>query len=302
MSTEKPVIGLLGIGEMGGNMARELTGAGFRVVSVLAGRSKESVARAKEAGIEDVADLNGLVAACDILFSVLPPSAAEEEARAVADCLSDAPKPLVFVEGNAISPVLVREIADLFDGTPVTFIDGGIIGQPPKDGKVPRLYLSGTGSEMLDVLDGPAFEIVHLGDTIGDASGFKMVYASQTKGHNALLTAGFVAAERMGLLEAFVAELKRSQPGFLTKAETNIPRLPADAGRWVREMEEIRDTYEALGLTGGFHEGAAAMMRLLANSPFGHETRRTRDTSRGMIETVKALAPQAANENTRLKS
>ena len=37
-------------------------------------------------------------------------------------------------------------------------------------------------------------------------------------------------AERMGLLEAFVAELKRSQPGFLTKAETNIPRLPADAG------------------------------------------------------------------------
>lgn len=299
MSTENPVIGLLGIGEMGGNMTRELTGAGFRVVSVLTGRSAESVERAKEAGIEDAADLTSLVAACDILFSVLPPAVAQEEARAVADCLRDAPRPLIFVEGNAISPVLVREIADLFDDTPATFVDGGIVGQPPKDGKVPRLYLSGTGSEMLDVLDGPAFEIVHLGDCIGDASGFKMVYASQTKGHNALLTAGFVAAERMGLLEAFIAELKRSQPGFLTKAETNIPRLPADAGRWVREMEEIRDTYEALGLTGGFHEGAAAMMRLLANSPFGHETRRTRDTSRGMVETVRALAPQAANENRR---
>lgn len=301
MSTEKPVIGLLGIGEMGGNMARELTGAGFRVVSVLKGRSAESVARAKEAGIEEVPDLKSLVAACDILFSVLPPSVAEEEARAVADCLRDAPKPLTFVEGNAISPVLVREIADLFDGLPVTFVDGGIVGQPPKDGKVPRLYLSGAGSAALDGLDGPAFQIIHLSDSIGDASGFKMVYASQTKGHNALLTAGFVAAERMGLLEAFVTELKDSQPGFLSKAEANIPRLPADAGRWVREMEEIRGTYEALGLTGGFHEGAAAMMRLLANSPFGHETRRTRDTSRGMIETVKALAPQAANENTRLK-
>jgi len=301
MSTERPVIGLLGIGEMGGNMARELARAGFRVVSVLAGRSAESVARAKEAGIDEAADLESLVARSDILFSVLPPSVAEAEARAVAECLRGAPKALIFVEGNAISPMLVREIADLFDGTPATFIDGGIVGPPPKDGKVPRLYLSGAGSDLLDVLDGPAFEIVHLGEGIGDASGFKMIYASQTKGHNALLTAGFVAAERMGLLDAFVAELKRSQPGFLSKAEANIPRLPADAGRWVREMEEIRDTYETLGLTGGFHEAAAAMMRLLANSPFGHETRRTRDTSRTMIETVRALAPQAANENTRVK-
>ena len=213
-------------------MARELTGAGFRVVSVLAGRSAESLARAKEAGIEDSTDLKSLVAACDILFSILPPSVAEEEARAVAECLREASKPLTFVEGNAISPVLVREIADLFDGTPATFIDGGIVGQPPKAGKVPRLYLSGPGSAALDVLDGPAFEIIHLGDCIGDASGFKMIYASQTKGHNALLTAGLVAAERMGLLEAFVAELKRSQPEFLTKAENTIPRLPADAGRW----------------------------------------------------------------------
>ncbi len=297
MSAEKPVIGLLGIGEMGANVGRELVRAGFQVNCVLNGRSQESIERARDAGLSGSPDLVGLVAASDILFSILPPAAAEQEAALVAECLGAKPKALTFVEANAISPQLAEKIAGRFEKTQAVFVDGGIVGSPPGGGRKPRLYLSGANPQPVVEVGRAAFDIVALGRRIGAASGFKMIYASQTKGGNALLTAGLLAAERMGLLEAYVAELATSQPALLKRAETAVPRLPADAGRWTREMEEIRDTFQSLGLPGGFHQGAADIMTLLSQSPFGRETRRTRDKSRTMADTIRAVCLQTANDN-----
>ena len=290
MNTEPVRVGLLGIGEMGAAIGGRLNAAGYAVSAVLTGRSAESLARAEEAGIAAAADCDELAAGSDIVFSVLPPAVAEPEARRLANAAKAAQADFVFVEGNAVSPAHVRKIAGAFAGSKVGFVDGGIVGAPPSSRGVPRLYVSGASPELLTRMDGIAFALIDLGGDVGAASGFKMSYAAVTKGVNSLLTAAMLSAEKMGFVDAFLREFAGSQPDLMRRAGATIPRLPADAGRWVREMEEISDTFAALDLPPGFHQGAADIMRILDESRFGSETRRSRDKSRGLEATLKAVA------------
>lgn len=282
-------IGLMGLGEMGAAIGGRLTAAGHRVGAIMAGRGAESLERAKEAGIEAVADYRELAIDSDIVFSVLPPAVAEPEARRLSEAARQTGGVFVFVEANAIAPDHMREIATIFADTRVEVVDGGIVGAPPSERGLPRLYLSGIRPQPLAALDGIAYSAIWLDGELGTASGFKMSYAAVTKGVGALLTTAMLSAEHMGFSEVFRREFASSQPDLMRMAESWIPRLPADAGRWVREMEEIRDTFAALGLPPGFHQAAADTMRMLDASRFGHETRRSRDTSRGMDATLRAL-------------
>ena len=286
---KRPVIGLMGVGEMGASLGRQLTVAGYSVFVDLVGRSGESLSRAAEAGLTPVAPGQELIARSDILFSVLPPDQARSAAAAVASCLEAVGGELTFVEANAISPASTLDISTRFKTRGVRFIDGGIVGGPPNPDHVPRLYVSGPDCARLDAIDGLAFEIRRLPGGVGQASAFKMAYAALTKGINTLSTSVALCAESFGFLEALLAEFDASQKSLMDRAEANIPRMPCDAARWVREMEEIRDTFVAQGLPGGFHQGAAETMKILKESRFGTETRRSRDASRGLVDTIRAI-------------
>lgn len=286
----------MGAGEMGAALARCLADAGHRCLAVPHGRSLETRDRMEEAGMVPVPDLAALIATADCLFSVLPPSAADEEAGRVVEAVREQDRRLVFVEANAIAPGRIRRIAEKFAPGPARLVDAGIVGAPPSRSSRPRLYVSGPEAECLSELDGPAFDLRLLGPDIGTASAFKMVYAALTKGNNTLLTAVLLAGEAAGLSDALVRELSSSQAQLLAKAETNVPRLPADAGRWIFEMQEIADTFGSLGLPTGFHQAAAEIMTLLAGSEFGSETRRTRDRNRTAAETIRTLARNLPGE------
>ena len=69
-----------------------------------------------------------------------------------------------------------------------------------------------------------------------------------------------------------------------------MPRLPITAYRWIGEMEEIAATFDHVGVTPGFHQGAADIFRLFSQTPFAHETPETRDTSRTLAQTISAAA------------
>jgi hypothetical protein len=69
-----------------------------------------------------------------------------------------------------------------------------------------------------------------------------------------------------------------------------VPRIPADAGRWIGEMEEIAATLAAAGIPSGFHDGAAEICRVLDRTPFALETRETLDPSRTIDEAIPVYA------------
>jgi hypothetical protein len=133
-----------------------------------------------------------------------------------------------------------------------------------------------------------------IGDEIGRASGLKMVYAALTKGTMTLHTAVLVAAHRLGLYGELTRELGESQQQALARMGV-IPFLPADAGRWIGEMDEIAATFGDVAVTPAFHQGAADIFRALSATPFAAETRETLDRSRTLEDTIAVLAQTAAD-------
>jgi 3-hydroxyisobutyrate dehydrogenase-like beta-hydroxyacid dehydrogenase len=286
-------IAILSPGDMGGGVGRALAERGFDVVTCLAGRGEETRARAARAGFRDLPDLETLVAQCDLVVSILPPEAATGIAREVAAAMGRAGKTPPYADCNAVSPETTRAIGDTLAAVGARYIDGGIIGAAPgKSDRPTRLYVSGPGADLLSALDGEEIALRVCGAEIGRASAIKMCYAAVSKGTNTLHTAALLAAEALGVGEALRAEFADSMPAAYRHMRTMVPRLPADAARWIREMEEIAQTLESVGVTPKFHQGARDIFALLAATPFAAETRETLDRSRTLEQSLAVYLAQ----------
>ena len=282
-------IAILSPGDMGGGVGAALTRHGDDVIACVVGRSQETRVRAERLGFRLAADLDSLLAEADLVLSILPPEAAVGLARDVAAAMRRSGTAPAYADCNAVSPETARAMSALFEGTGAPFIDAGIIGAAPRpDGPPTRFYVSGDAAGLMDVLDGKDMSVRCIGPEIGCASAVKMSYASITKGTNALHTAAMTVADALGVGETVRAEIDESLPAVMKHMRGAIPRLPADAGRWVGEMEEIASTYASAGVTPRFHQGAAETFRLLDSTPYGRETRETMDTTRTLEDTIAA--------------
>ena len=278
-------------GDMGHATGRVLAQHGYDVITCLGGRSVRTKALAQTAGLRDVGSLEAAVETASLILSILPPASALGQAGDVARAMTETGAKPVYVDCNAISPETVRKIADVIEDAGAPFIDAGIIGlKPDGAGPGPRFYVSGTDTAPMQALDGKGFQVKAIGTEVGRASALKMCYAGLTKGTWTLHTAVLLAAEAEGLSKELRDEFEYSQGPALAVMETRIPRLPADSGRWIGEMEEIAKTFADAGVTPGFHEGAAAIFRILAETPYASETRENFDSSRSMEETIRTAA------------
>ena len=282
-------IAILSPGDMGHGVGKVLAERGYTVITCLAGRSQRTRELAAAAGFGDVPSLEDVVREADPIMSILVPSQAAALATEVAQAMRATGTSRPFADCNAVSPRSASAIAAIIGGAGGDYIDAGISGSSPARGAVPRIYTSGPGAGLMDELDGAGVAVRNLGPSIGRASAIKMCYASMTKGTNALRVAMLAAADSLGLYDELVEELGQSQGGTLSQMESGIPGLPANAGRWIGEMEEIAGTFEQAGVTPRFHQGAAEMFRLLAATPFADESPETIDSGRTLQETIRAI-------------
>ncbi len=285
-----PAIAVLMPGDMGHAVGRVLREHGHRVLTCLAGRSDRTRGLAEEGGLEDAPDLETLLTHADLLLSILPPGRALAQAEAVAAAMKGTGAAPVYVDCNAISPELTKTVGEVITSAGAPYIDAGIIGLAPGKGPATRFYVSGPDTKPMEALNGKGIEVHALGSEIGAASGLKMCYAGLTKGRWTLQTAVLLAAEQLGLSEALKQEFEFSQQAEYAVMSERIPRLPADSGRWIAEMEEIAATFADAGVPSGFHEGAAEIFRVLAKTPFANETRETIDESRTLEEAIRVYA------------
>lgn len=309
--TKKPIVAIFSTGDMGHAVGRVAADQGCRVVTALDGRSERSRKLASDAGIEDCGSLDAATIAADVILSILPPAEAISLASSVTvACLSEGlpgsasesavseERRRTFVDCNAIAPETAHAIADLVGQAGLNFLDGGIVGPAPRKPPATRLYISGSGKERLNFLEDPRLTVRDLGADVGKASALKMCYAAQTKGSWTLFAALMTAAQQLGVSEALDQEFSESQSDVRTAQQRMLPRLPLDAARWVGEMEEIARTFAAVQVPTGFHIGAAEMFRLLASTPFAHETRQDWDQTRTPEATVAAICDVIAKAQT----
>jgi len=286
-------VGVLMPGDMGHAVGRALIDHGHRVVTCLAGRGDHSRTLAAAAGMEDLATLDDVVRTADMILSILPPAAALGQARLVASAMTRCDRFPVYVDCNAVSPDTAIAVAREIEAAGAPFIDAGIVGLAPKktseaEGYAPgpRFYVSGAETGAMEALSGKGLVVRRIGNRAGQASALKMTYAGLTKGTWTLQTAVLMAARRLGVQEALVAEFEESQPQALATIRRMVPFLPADSARWVGEMEEIAATFEAAGIPADFHNGAAEVFQRLAQTPLAAETRQSMDRSRSLDEAL----------------
>ncbi len=273
-------------GDMGSGVGQSLIAQGFDAISPLAGRSEHTHALARTAGIRDAGTLGDAVAAADLILSILPPNHAIAQAQAVAAAMQDSGAAPAYADCNAISPMTMAQVAGALAPTGATVIDCGIIGLNPVKTPPTRFYVSGPDTAAIEAIAHDALTVTKIADEIGKASALKMTYAALTKGSWTMQVALLMTAQQHGVLDALLGEFAYSQSGPLQAMKGRIPFLPADAERWVPEMQEIAATFQAAGVTGNFHTGAAEIFALLAKTPFAAETRATLDRSRTMEQAL----------------
>jgi putative dehydrogenase len=250
-----PVVAVIAPGAMGAATGARLVQNGLTVLSSLRGRSDETVARARAAGLTEGSDEE--IASADLFLSILPPGEALPLAERFAPRFKAGNRKLVYVECNAVSPPTVERIAATIAPTGCPFVDAGIIGQPPRQGyDGPTFYASGPNAQRFAALGSYGLDIRVLDGPLSAASALKMSYGGITKGITAIAAAMFLAATRGGSADALFEELKESQPQLLAWFSRQVPAMSPKAYRWIAEMEEVsgfagespeaRDMYAAI--------------------------------------------------------
>ena len=286
-------------GDMGHGIGQVLAEGGYRAVSALEGRSERTRALAKAAGIEDIGPLTALLDQADVVLSIMRPDRALGFVEEMASLAASHPGRPLIVDLNAVAPATGRAAASAAESAGLNFVDGGIIGGPPRPGSTytPRLYVSGPRANELEVLNETSLDFRVLGDGIGAASAIKMCYAALTKGLTAIGIHSMVTARLEGVDEALMTELAFSQKDLLRHLEQGLPSMCPKAYRWVGEMEEISKTHVDGGLPGEMFIGAAKVYTQVEASPLGAEVVEDRKLGTTVEEVARILADHISGQD-----
>jgi 3-hydroxyisobutyrate dehydrogenase-like beta-hydroxyacid dehydrogenase len=285
-------VGVVSPGDMGQSIARRIKESGMSVYTALDGRSERTKALAREVGLIDCGSMEKLVSTCELVISVINPGEALAVVRAAAAAMKKTGRKIAFADLNAVSPQTARDADGIIREAGGLFIDGGIIGPPPRNEKdKPRLYVSGPDAYLMEQITHPNLLIRVMSERIGDASGVKMCYAAMTKGTTALAMELLIAARKLGVEQALEQELRDTRSDVYDWQMKTIPTVPPKAYRWVPEMQEIAKTFGELGMTPRIFEGAADIYGMVAETRLGKENpEQARKAARGGLDVTREIA------------
>lgn len=168
---------------------------------------------------------------------------------------------------NAVSPSTVKSIAKRFDAPsiPVKFIDGCILGAPPRPTSSqdagtnvstssddffgwtrPCLPISGPHNLSSLPYGGHLTSVLNLNiisPNIGAANGLKMYFVALSKDFTAIATVLHDSPHHWNRRRP----ARKGLPSHLALVKKGVPGMPPKAYRWVKEMQEIAHTMNEEG-------------------------------------------------------
>ena len=256
-------LGLLGLGEAVTAIARGLSGrdpqheiAEDRRPAQIHAWKRAPVddatrQRAEQAGASVSDDVVAVVSASDVIFSLVPPTAAVEVARLAAPHCSGK----VYVDLNATALRAMEECAEIIGAAGGHFVDGAIMGPLGRQGHHVSTVVSGQEAESVaEHLRGWDMAVRAIGTRPGLASTVKMVRSVYTKGLEAIVLEFMIAAHKHGATELVLESLEeilRLGP-FLKPFREMVDELVDEqvdhAPRRAAEMEQVVQTLDELGV------------------------------------------------------
>ena len=245
------IIAILGIGEAGGALARDLIVKGVEV------RGWDPDPRNLPDGLDFAASNPAAVSGADIVLSVNWASVAIEVATEVAPVLQ--PDQL-YADLNTASPQLKRDAAAIIEKTGALFIDGALMSPVLPKGLGTPLYASGSGAKTFAEVMAPlGMPVTFLDDEAGNAATHKLLRSILYKGVAAVVMECLEAAEALNM-----TEYARSQIMTILQGEEMIDHFVSGsikhAERRVHEMEAVVEMLNSIGVSA--FTSYAAMQKL----------------------------------------
>lgn len=202
--------GFIGLGNMGGGLARNLIRAGKEVlVFDLNPAAMEKTLSAGTTGkaAGDIKELAGV----DVLFTSLPLPAHIEKVMLAEDGLLGAMKPgATYIDVSTIDPATARKVADACEAKGIRFLECPLGKNPPAAEKAEEPIFVGGKKELYDEMK-ETLEIVgnpvyYMGDVEASAA-FKLVSNMVGMTNVAVIAEGIRLGEKAGIARDLMVEL-----------------------------------------------------------------------------------------------
>jgi len=249
-------IAVIGLGEAGAAIARDLCGAGASVVGF-----DPAVARLD--GVEVAGAAPDAVRGAEVVLSVNAASVAVAVAESVASALD---RDAVFADLNTSSPGAKRAVAAAVAPAGARFADVALMAPVAGRGLRTPALASGPGAERFaEVVGGLGMPVTAIGREPGDAAARKLARSVFMKGLAAAIGEALDAADRLGarddLYDDIAATLTDADAGLLERLVDGSVR---HAPRRADEMAAARAMLEELGVAPRIAGASEAWLRSLA--------------------------------------
>jgi len=221
----KPAIGFLGLGMMGGNMARRLVSSGYAVTGYDIDPAR--MRQASQAGVK-VADSPARVAeVADVVLSSLTDPAAVRRAYLGEDgVLAAVRRGATLIDLSTIDPDTWREVAAAAMARGADCLDAPISGGPADAGSGGLVFMVGGETAVLErvrpVLDALARELHHVGP-LGSGYIVKLVNNVMSMGNMVVAAEAMVLGVRAGMDPARLFEILKNSGG---RSHHFLKRMP----------------------------------------------------------------------------
>jgi 3-hydroxyisobutyrate dehydrogenase-like beta-hydroxyacid dehydrogenase len=249
---------VLGLGEAGSAIARDLAAAGARV------RGFDPVQPAPE-GVEAAPDAGAAAADADVVLSINSASVALEVAETAGPVLEPG---ALFADLNTSAPALKRAVAEVVGAWGVRFADVALLrGVPGLGVRTPSL-VSGTGAEAFAAtFRSFGMPVTEVGTEAGAAAARKLARSVFMKGLAAAVGEALAAGEKLGCEDWLYSEIE----GALTGADARLLRRLVEgsrrhAARRVDEMSAAVEMLDELGVEPRVTAASEAWLRTLAET------------------------------------
>jgi 3-hydroxyisobutyrate dehydrogenase-like beta-hydroxyacid dehydrogenase len=199
--TTKPKIGMLGLGTMGGQIARRLVATGYPVTGyeIDAGRAR----RAADAGVTMAASARLVAGASDVVLSSLPDPGTVRRVYLGDDGVLAGVRPgMTLIDVSTIDPDTWREVAAAAKARGVDCLDAPVSAGPVEAGTGRLVFIVGGDAAVLDrcrpLLMSLGSEIHHVGP-LGSGQAVKLVNNVMSIGNVAVAAEAMVLGVKAGL-------------------------------------------------------------------------------------------------------
>ena len=250
----RATVAVVGLGNMGGRIARRLASQGVRVLGLDA-RPGQAAAW----GVEDGGDLAGLAAAADLVLLSLPSSRqVEAVVEGPGGLLGHARPGLVVVDLTTAEPASTRRLHGLLAARGTALLDAGISGGPGPAASGTLTLMVGGDLQVLErvrpLLDLVGSTVVHLGGP-GNGHAAKAVNNFLNAMNLAATAEAMVAGAAAGLdPKALLATIQASS-GRNFATEVRFPKIVEgdymEGSLSVSLMVKDLDVYAALAASAG---------------------------------------------------